>query len=57
MPARKADLARIRRIVKSGKAFVAAIECPQCPLARQKGMQCRADYHGGKPMKYPKGKP
>lgn len=37
------------------------IECPQCPLARQKGTRCRSDYHdtplGYVPMRYPMGKP
>jgi hypothetical protein len=42
----------------------AGIECPQCPLAREKSIAqgrtvlCTAVYHdGGIPMKYPKGKP
>ena len=38
------------------------IECPQCPLAREKGTICKSDYHERNgvlllPMRYPIGKP
>jgi hypothetical protein len=43
--------------VSLASSYSVGIECPHCPLAREKKITCTSDYHNGQPMKYPKGKP